>query len=227
MQIESGFFTFWEQYIMNTIRKAGLAASLLAVSSVASAEWSANLGFASEYYFRGIPQKTSSASGGIDYDAGGFYAGTWAADVGDGLEVDVYGGYGFDISEDFSLSIGGTGYFYTGDFDTEYLEVNLGAAYGIVSLDVAVGQHELDSSTDEDYTYYALTVEKNGFYGTFAGFSQDWGGEYLELGYGTTVAEIDLGVSLILCDEIDSSDLGILNESDEVVVFTIGKSFDL
>ena len=212
---------------MKTIHKAGLVATLLAASTAANADWSANIGYASEYYFRGIPQKNSSASGGVDYEAGGFYAGTWAADVGDGLEVDVYGGYGFEITESFSLSVGGTGYFYTGDFDTEYLEVNLGAAYGIVSLDVAVGQHELDSSTDEDYTYYALTVEKDGFYGTFAGFSQDWGGEYLELGYGTTVSEIDLGVAVILCDEIDSSNLGILNESDEVVLFTIGKTFDL
>ncbi len=96
-----------------------------------------------------------------------------------------------------------------------------------MSLDVAIGQHELDSSTDEDYTYYAVTVEKNGFYGKFAGFSQDWEGEYLELGYGTTVADIDLGISLVFCDEIASSDLGILNADDEVILFTIGKSFDL
>ena len=30
----------------------------------------------------------SSASAGVDYEEGGFYIGTWAADVGDGLEID-------------------------------------------------------------------------------------------------------------------------------------------
>jgi uncharacterized protein (TIGR02001 family) len=211
---------------MKTFLRAGFITSLILATGVAQAEWSANAGFASEYYYRGIFQESSSASGGVDYESGGFYAGTWAADVGDGLEVDGYFGYGTDVG-DVSLSVGYTGYFYTGDFDTEYQEINLGAGFGIVTLDVAIGQHELDSSTDEDYTYYAVTVEKNGFYGKFAGFSQDWEGEYLELGYGATVAEIDLGISLIFCDEIASSDLGILNADDEAIVFTIGKSFDL
>ena len=211
---------------MKVFLRASFITSLILATGVAQAEWSANAGFASEYYYRGILQKSSSASGGVDFESGGFYAGTWAADVGDGLEVDGYFGYGTDVG-DVALSIGYTGYFYTGDFDTEYQEINLGAGFGIVTLDVAIGQHELDSSTDEDYTYYAITVEKNGLYGKFAGFSQDWGGEYIELGYGTTVAEIDLGISLIFCDEIASNDLGILNANDEAIVFTIGKSFDL
>ena len=212
---------------MKTIYKTGLFAALLMLSGIANAGWSANVGFASEYYYRGIPQATSSASGGVDYESDiGFFGGVWTADVDDGLEVDGYFGYGTTVGE-VDLSIGYTGYFYTGDFDTEYQEINLGAGFGIFSLDVAVGQHELDSSTDEDYTYYALTAEHNGFYGKIAGFTQDWEGEYLEIGYGTTVADIDLGVSLVFCDEISSDNLGILNEDDEVILFTIGKTFDL
>ena len=69
----------------------------------------------------------------------GFYVGTWAADVGDGLEVDGYFGYGGEVG-DFSYSVGYTGYFYTGDFDDTYQEINLGAGFGIVTLDVAVGE---------------------------------------------------------------------------------------
>ena len=206
---------------MKTILKSGLAAVLLAASATASADWSANIGYVSEYIFRGIPQKTSSASGGIDYEAGGFYAGTWAADVGDGLEVDLYGGYGFDIGESVSLSVGFTGYYYTGDFDDTYQEINLGAGFGFLSVDVAVGQYDNFDGPTLDYTYYALTAEHNGFYGTYAGFSQDAEGEYVELGYGTTVSDIDLGVALIF----GNSDL--LGESDEEIVFSIGKSFDL
>ena len=68
--------------------------AVLLCSTTAAAEWSGNLGYASEYHYRGILQKNSSASGGLDYESGGFYAGTWAADVGDGLEIDGYFGFG-------------------------------------------------------------------------------------------------------------------------------------
>ena len=221
---------------MNTIRKAGLAASLLAVSSVASADWSANIGFASDYYYRGIFQATSSANGGIDFETGGFYAGTWAADVGDGLEVDLYAGYGGAIG-DFSWGVGVTGYYYTGDFDETYEEINLSAGYSIVTLDVAVGQWDSPpgdavclptipptgcNPDTSDYTFYSLTAEHNGFYGKYGAFEQDFEGSYFEAGYGTSVAEIDLGLALIFSDADLTGD-----ERDEAIVFTIGKTFDL
>lgn len=200
--------------------KFGLIASLLLASGFAQADWSANLGYASEYHYRGIFQKNSSASGGVDYESGGFSAGTWAADVGDGLEVDGYFGYGADVG-DVSLSIGYTGYFYTGDFDDTYQEINLGAGFGLLSLDVAIGEYENFSGPTQDYTYYSLTLEKDGFYGKYAGFSQDFEGSYLELGYGTTVSDIDLGIVLLF------SDSDLVGDSDENIIFTIGKSFDL
>ncbi len=207
---------------MKTTKKLGIATLMLLMSGLAQAEWSANVGYASEYYFRGIFQKNSSASGGFDYENGGFYAGTWAADVGDGLEVDGYFGFGGEAG-DFGYSIGFTGYYYTGDFDDTYQEINLGGSYGIVSAEVAIGQYDNFAGPTQDYTYYALTVEQNGFYGKYAGFSQDASGDYLEFGYGTSVAEIDLGVSLIINDE----DLNGTGETDEALVLTIGKSFDL
>ena len=106
------------------INKSALVALTLISSGAAQADLSANVGFASDYYFRGIFQATSSASAGLDYESGGFYAGTWAADVRDGLEVDGYFGYGGEVG-DFGYGIGFTGYFYTGDFDDTYQEINL------------------------------------------------------------------------------------------------------
>ena len=214
---------------MRTLTKTGLTGLLLAVAGVAQADWSANVGYASEYHFRGLLQKNSSASGGVDYEEGGFYAGTWAADVGDGLEVDLYAGFGGEV-EDFTYSIGYTGYFYTGDtFDDTYQEINLGAGYGILSVEVAIGEHDLDPlihgvGGSEDYTYYAISLENNGFYGKFGGFSQDLDGEYLELGYATTLADIDVGVAVILAND----DLyGTPGDDEESLIFTLGKSFDL
>ncbi len=206
---------------MKAIKKAGLGLILLTTSAAASAEWSANVGWASEYHFRGILQKVSSASGGVDYESGGFYVGTWAADVGDGLEVDGYFGYGGEV-EDFSYSIGFTGYYYTGDFDDTYQEINLGGAYGPLSLDIAVGEYENFDGPTLDYTFAALTLaSENGFYGTYGTFSQDADGDYLELGYGTTISDIDFGVALIMAND------DLIGDEDESLIFTIGKGFDL
>jgi uncharacterized protein (TIGR02001 family) len=204
------------------IRKSALVAITLLASGLAHAGWSANLGFASDYYFRGIFQATSSPSGGVDFEQGGFYAGVWGADVKDGLEVDGYFGFGGEIN-DLGYSIGYTGYFYTGDFDDTYQEINLGGSYGILSVDVAVGRYENFSGPTQDYTYYALMLENNGFYGKYAGFSQDFSGEYFELGYGFTVSDVDLGITLLINDE----DLNGTGSTDESLIFTIGKSFDL
>ena len=207
---------------MKSFLKTGLILALLTASGFAQADLTANIGYASEYIFRGIPQKNSSASGGIDYTSNGFYVGTWAADVGDGLEVDGYFGYGGDAG-DFSYSIGYTGYFYTGDFDDTYQEINLGGGYGPLSVDVALGQYDNFGGPKLDYAYYAATLTaENGLYGKVAGFGQDFSGGYLELGYGTTVSDIDLGVALIF----SNSDL-LGGADDQNIVFTIGKSFDL
>jgi uncharacterized protein (TIGR02001 family) len=205
---------------METFRPTGLITALLLVSGAAQAEWSANAGFASEYYYRGIFQESTSASGGLDFESNGFYAGTWAADVGDGLEIDGYFGYATDVGA-VSLSAGFTGYYYSGDFDDTYQEINLGAGLGLFSLDVAIGQYDNFDGPTQDYIFYSVTAEKSGFYGKVGGFSKDFEGEYFEAGYGTTIAEIDFGVALIF----SNSDL--VGESDETIVFTLGKSFDL
>ena len=204
-----------------TARRTAFVAIALLSSGLAQAQLSANVGWASEYHFRGILQKVSSASAGLDYESGGFYVGTWAADVGDGLEVDGYFGYGGEV-EDFGYSIGFTGYYYTGDFDDTYQEINLGGSYGPLAIDVAIGEYDNFSGPTQDYTFASLTLaSENGLYGTFGTFSQDANGDYLELGYGTTVADIDLGVALIFAND------DLIGNDDESLIFTLGKSFDL
>jgi uncharacterized protein (TIGR02001 family) len=201
-------------------RQSALAALVLLITGVAQADVSANLGFASDYYYRGIFQASSSVHGGLDFEKGGFYAGTWAADVKDGLEIDGYFGYGGAVGE-FAYSVGYTGYFYTGDFDDTYQEINLDGSFGLVSLDVAVGEYDNFDGPTEDYTYYALTLEKNGFYGKYAGFAQDFAGEYFEAGFSTTIADLDVGIAAIFANK------DLVGSSDESLVLTIGKSFDL
>ncbi len=199
---------------------SALVALVLFATSAAQAELSGNLGFASDYYYRGIFQAPNSVSGGLDYEKSGFYLGTWAADVKDGLEVDGYFGYGGEVGG-IGYSVGYTGYFYTGDFDDTYQELNLGTSYGLFSLDVALGQYNNFDGPTEDYTFYSLTVEKEGFYGKYAGFLEDFAGEYFEAGFSTRIAEVDVGIAAIFANK------DLVGTNDESLVLSISKTFDL
>nr|WP_136251418.1 TorF family putative porin [Ningiella ruwaisensis] len=213
---------------MKHIKKTALAASLLAVvatstisnQSHAEASWSANAGLMTEYHFRGIVQNsTATANGGVDVELGGFYGGVWAADVEDGLEIDVYGGYGFEFENGLSLGAGLTTYQYTGDFDTEYNEINLSAGYGFLSVEYTLGERDGEGDPDDSYTFTGITAEHAGFYATVGIFGGDYEGNYGEVGYGTSIEGFDVGVAFIKSD----SDL----DNDESIYFTISKSFDL
>lgn len=220
---------------MKSMTRLVAAATIVAgamFSTNASAEVSYNIGYMSEYHFRGIKQKDSSASAGIDYENGGFYIGSWAADVGDGLEIDYYLGYGIETEAGVSASIGYTYYDYTGDsFDDYYSEVNLGLGYGLFSLEYSIGECGC-FGPELDYDFLGLTVElENGFWGTYGTFGDDFDGDYLEIGYGATVSEIDLGVSAILADDDLAPGFGATGvaapagDNEVSLVFTIGKSF--
>jgi uncharacterized protein (TIGR02001 family) len=187
-------------------------------------EFSANIGYNSEYIYRGIPQSTSSAFAGVDFEAGGFSAGAWSADVGDGLEVDLYGAYGFDVG-DFGLSVGGTWYTCTGDFDDDYLELNLGASWKFISFDAAIGEYGNFTGPTQSYQFYSVTVSHNGFYGKVGMFADDFDGNYYEAGYGNnlTVQDTDLFDYAIAAIHSDSTLLG--GESDTNLVFTLSKTF--
>jgi len=187
-------------------------------------DYSANIGFNSEYIYRGIPQKSSSAFAGADFEAAGFNLGVWGADVGDGIEIDYYGGYGFEVG-DFGLSVGGTWYTYTGDFDDEYLEINLGASWKFLSFDMAIGEYDNFGGPTQNYQFYSLTASHNGFYGKVGTFTDDFDGTYYEAGYGAnlTISDTDLfdyGVSLVYSD---ATLLG--GESDTNINFTLSKTF--
>ena len=209
-----------------TVFSVGMAG--LFASNAASADVSYNIGWASEYHFRGILQKNSSASAGVDFEQNGFYIGTWTADVGDGLEVDGYFGYGIEV-DDFSASIGFTGYYYTGEFDDTYEEINLNLGYSWFSFEYSTGEYDNFDGPTQDYQFIAGTLDigDTGFYLKYGTFEDDFDGNYIEAGYGVTISEIDFGISFIrasdeLSDQLDSN--GSPTES-ESIIFTIGKSF--
>ncbi len=202
------------------IAPALAAALLIPLAGSAQTSVTGNAGWSSHYFYRGIPQKTSSASGGLDVEgSSGLSIGIWGADVGDGNEVDLYGGYGVDIGE-VSLSVGGTGYFYTGDFDRTYLEANLGAGLGAVAVEFSIGHYD-QAPEAVNYWFLGVTLEQNGLYTTVGTFGDAFDGEYLEAGYGFTAAELDLTIGWIF------STADLVGSQDQTLVFAVSKTFDI
>lgn len=194
------------------------------LSQAAFAEWSANVGVMSDYHFRGIQQtESASAFAGVDFEQDGFYAGVWTAELEDGLEVDLYGGYSAELDSGLGLNLGYTSYQYTGDFDSAYNEINLGLSYGFVSVDYAIGDWDgevgNEAATEGKYSVATVTFEHNGFYATVGKYGREFDGEYGEFGYGTDVAGFDVGVALVVS--------GNALDDSESLYFSIGKSFSL
>ena len=105
-----------------SILKAAVAAACItAMSGAALAdEMSANVGFVSDYQYRGYSQTNENMAlqGGFDYaHDSGLYVGVWGSSIDwlskGGLEVDVYGGYANSIG-DFGYDVGVLQYFYPG-----------------------------------------------------------------------------------------------------------------
>ena len=211
------------------------------VGAAQEAELSANVGFVSEYLYRGIPQTATSGSAGLDLAVSKVYVGTWAADVGVGNEIDVYAGVGTEV-DDFSVSVGGTAYLYTDSlFDGTFLEGNLNAGYKVLSAEFTYGRHDLQPTDPADpdntnYWFLAGTVEQWGLYGTIGVWGDNanganFDGEYYEAGYSVTVADLDLSASWIYStDKLLETTLGLPpadNNLEHTLVFGISYTFGI
>lgn len=226
-----------------TMKKSILASALLLAAgtpAISMAGGSGNVGFVTDYVFRGVYQSASSAYAGADYSTdSGFYIGTWWADVGLGTETDVYLGY-TGGNDNVTYKVGYTGYYYLDDFDGDYNELNLGLTAGIFSIEAALGSYDPLSGGSEDYTFLAVTLapEKGPYYkyGVWGGdftdnilpaITKDGGtdGDYLEVGYGWSFEEpgIDFSAALIHSSTLPVGGVG--NDADYILTFGIKKNF--
>ena len=123
------------------MKKTLLAAAMLATTSTAIAEISANVTLASDYVFRGISQTDNQLAiqGGFDYEwDNGFYVGTWASNVDSDFfngagndpqtEVDLYAGYKGEY-QGFGYDVGYLRYEYPGFGDADTNEVYVSGSY--------------------------------------------------------------------------------------------------
>ena len=217
--------------MFKTFKKLTAAVVLLTSATISQAEteisYSANIGFMSDYMYRGIHQSSSSAMGGLDLEYGGFYLGTWWADLQEdgwvtgshrGFEYDVYAGYGFDITDSISASIGYTNYRYTDKganaFDDDYDEVNVGLSIAAsdslsFAIDYAIGENTATDQSETDYDVLTVSVDYMGIYALFGtwGVSEDDASksevdaDWMEFGYSRSVGDFDLSAGFVLSEK--------------------------
>lgn len=119
--------------LKNKLLVAALASSfampVLAADAPAPYTVSSNIGFVSNYVFRGITQNVAkpAVQGGMDLTlSNGVYVGVWGSNVGwitgsgakgnASLEVDTYAGYRGAFATDYSYDVGLIRYNYLGDY---------------------------------------------------------------------------------------------------------------
>ncbi len=168
---------------MLTSVRSLMAATIIAGSAFVAApaaaqeiDISANAAIVSEYRFRGVDLSGGdiAVQGGIDAAIGGFYIGTWGSSIDGGdyghTELDVYGGWGTEISDTVSFDIGAIYYLYPsavpGDFDYVEFYSSVGSAVGPAEVTLGVayapGQDALNFGAglpdDNFYIYTDLGI---------------------------------------------------------------------
>jgi len=144
-------------------------ALLLGASSLAQAELSANIGVTSNYLWRGVTQTDDgpAISGGVDWShESGFYLGAWASNIdwgiGNGAEVDFYGGYSAEMG-DFGYDVGLIYYYYPDSAydDSDFIELYLNGSWKFLEAGIAWtinGQADDDMPFSDGDLYYHLGV---------------------------------------------------------------------
>ncbi len=134
-----------------------------------AAGFSANIGATSNYLWRGITQTSDGAaiSGGLDWSHdSGFYLGTWASNidwgVGNGAEVDFYGGFGNSIG-DFGYDVGVIYYYYPDSNyeDSDFTELYLNGSWKFLEAGIAWtanGQAADGAPFDRGDLYYHISA---------------------------------------------------------------------
>jgi uncharacterized protein (TIGR02001 family) len=97
-------------------------AQTVAPAAAQTYELAYNVGVVSDYRYRGVSQTRlqPAVQGGVDLTVGSFYAGVWASNIqwikdagGNAkVELDVYGGYKYELAKDITLDFGALSYQY-------------------------------------------------------------------------------------------------------------------
>jgi uncharacterized protein (TIGR02001 family) len=206
---------------------------------------------ASDYLFRGQSQTDNGPTiqGGVDYSHElGLYAGTWASNINfaDGIEWDIYGGYGGELGNGLAYDLFVVYYWYPATTDTEfgedYMEFGPSISYtfgGDFEPSVGVGFLYTDNfsfnSDDGLYVYGDLgfTLPNDFGLGFHAGYQSiedeiAWGTpDWIE--YNVSLSKsfmgLDFAVTFSDTDISEAECFGGGNICDSTVVFSVSGGF--
>jgi uncharacterized protein (TIGR02001 family) len=213
--------------------------ALVATPAMAEAEYSATAGFVTDYYFRGANLGDAGAYGSLDAAMGGFYAGVWAIDDGngasDGVEYDLYGGYAFEFENGLSLDLGLVQYEYTYTDDSE-TDISLTAGFGAFSVNYSDISDDNPDAKDFDASAISISWSGEVFGATYGRYESDDQAvgtanseqeyDWIEVSASGEVAGLDVSMVIGTTENVESngsSDAG----SDGYIFLDVSKSFDL
>lgn len=171
----------------------GLVSGSVWAQAAPATTLSFNAGVVTDYRYRGITQTRNepAVQGGVDYaHKSGFYVGAWAStikwiadysysggagaktgtDISGNVELDVYGGYKFDLAKDVAMDVGFLRYQYVGN-----------------NLEMTGGRSRLnysDANTNEVYaaiTMGPVTAKYSYSLGDLFGYIDSKGSGYFDL----------------------------------------------
>lgn len=217
----------------------------LSATSASAAELSSTITFTNDYRFNGISQTDGDPAlqGSMDlaFD-NGFYAGIWGSNVDFGddanLEIDYYGGYYGELTEDLAYDFTVGYYTYPGydAFDGDYYDAAAAIIYKGVSLKYVYADDYFNSGESGQYVTldYSYPVNETVALDFHAGhsFGDYWGradiDDYEDYSVGVSAAVMGLDLSAKwLFNDIDSEDeisSGVFRNDDTLLV-SVSRTF--
>ncbi|GAB4137036.1 MAG: TorF family putative porin [Sphingomonadales bacterium] len=217
-------------FLSTSLIAVGVATATPSFAQDSDLSLSANVAVVSDYRFRGVSlsQEDVAIQGGLDAGYKGFYVGTWGSSIenfnGAEAEIDVYGGYSFDVDA-VTLDIGVIGYLYPGGTGTDYLEVYGSVGFSLADVGFTVGANYAPDQgniggTDNIYIYtsaeYAIPDTALSLTGSIGYEDGAFGDDKIDwlIGASYGYQQFSLGVSYV-----DTNDF------DGAVVVSLGASF--
>ena len=203
------------------MKKTVLAAAISFLSFSAFANdvtLTGEAGLTSNYVWRGVSQSDEdiSVQAGAEVGFNNFNIGLWGSSVDfqdddeASIELDLYGGYTFTLTDQTSINVGGIYYFYpgaSGDLNYDFWEVNAGVSHSFTN-GIEIGgsvsySPEFFGDTGDAYYYEAnatIPVYKGLYIDGHVGHSNLKESEGLEdytdygIGVGYTINNLDFHV---------------------------------
>lgn len=153
--------------IARSIRGAlgGLAVSALLLSNASAGELSGDVGVVSDYVFRGVSQNDEdpAVQAGLSFTLdSGFYVGTWASQVDfnseTDLEVDLFAGYGFSLSDSVAADVQVLRYVYPDEGGLNYTELLFSLTFA-EKLTTTLGYTNDVYNSGETGWYYGASLD--------------------------------------------------------------------